>query len=181
MQKFPKNKTQGFTLVETLIAISIFSMSLLGLMVVLASSITNTTYAKEKIIGTYLAQEGIEYVRNIRDTDVLYDATSAQHGWDTFRTGMTPCAVGNECGFNNKIIPRSVFLCTSESSHCKLYLSNGNYNDSASVGVDSGFVRRIWITTTSTDQVRIFSSVSWNQGSGVVNVTFAEDLFNWIE
>jgi prepilin-type N-terminal cleavage/methylation domain-containing protein len=78
-QKFKqKNKGQtvlspskGFTLVETLVAIAIFTMSILGLMSVMAQGISDTTYAKQKIIATYLAQEGIEYVRNMRDTEVF--------------------------------------------------------------------------------------------------------------
>ena len=66
-----KQKNKAFTLVETLVAISIFSMSILGLMSVLASSISNTNYAKQKITASYLAQEGIECVRNKRDEFII--------------------------------------------------------------------------------------------------------------
>lgn len=62
---------KAFTLVETLVAIAIFSVSILGLMSVLASSISSTNYAKQKAIATYLAQEGIECVRNMRDNYIL--------------------------------------------------------------------------------------------------------------
>jgi Tfp pilus assembly protein PilV len=65
------------------VAISIFTVSLIGLMSVLASGITDTSYAKQKIQATYLAQEGIEYVRNMRDTSVLY-STDSQTGWNNF-------------------------------------------------------------------------------------------------
>ena len=65
MRKLLKQKNTGFTLVETLVAISIFTISILGMLSVLASSIANTTYAKQKMVATYLAQEGIEYIRNI--------------------------------------------------------------------------------------------------------------------
>lgn len=78
-----KNKLfSGFTLVETLVAISIFTMSILGLMSVLASGISNTGFAKKKMQATYLAQEGIEYVRNQRDTFVL--EKGGQAGWEEF-------------------------------------------------------------------------------------------------
>ena len=80
-----KNKlSNGFTLVETLVAISIFTMSILGLMSVLASGISNINYATNKMAASYLAQEGIEYVRNIRDTDSLYTSITGKT-WDTFK------------------------------------------------------------------------------------------------
>jgi len=43
-----QQKNKGFTLVETLVAISIFVVSLLALMVVLGSSVSSTSYAKNK-------------------------------------------------------------------------------------------------------------------------------------
>ena len=67
--------TTGFTLVETLVALSIFTMSILGLMSVLSQGMSDTTYVKRKNIATYLAQEGIEYIRNIRYTYVRYYAS----------------------------------------------------------------------------------------------------------
>lgn len=95
MQKFFRQKNRGpapyeakgfrsgFTLVETLVAISIFTVSLLGIMSVLASNIANTNYAKQKITAEYLAQEGIEYARNKRDTNVI-SAADGQTGWTAF-------------------------------------------------------------------------------------------------
>lgn len=77
--------TTGFTLVEALVAISIFTTSILGLMTILGSGISDTNYAKNKITAEYLAQEGIEYVRNLRDTSVLYNAGGAKDGWNAFR------------------------------------------------------------------------------------------------
>ncbi len=82
MSKFLKQKNKGFTLVETLVAISIFSVSILALMSVLASGISNTNYAKRKLAAAYLAQEGIECIRNKRDNYVLYPDST--HDWSKF-------------------------------------------------------------------------------------------------
>lgn len=133
----------GFTLVETLVSVSIFTVSLLAIMSVLASSIASTNYAKQKMSAAYLAQEGIEHARNIRDNHVLYDASS---GWDNFK---------NDPAVTN-------------------YDISSTYPE---------FVRTVQISPVGagSDEVKITSTVSWTQGSGNYNVTFSENLFNWIE
>src|SRR3990167_10563893 len=79
---------RGFTLVETLVAISIFTVSILGLLSVLSGGISDTSYAKKKIIASYLAQEGIEYIRNMRDNYVLYPSNGT---WNNFKAKLSPC------------------------------------------------------------------------------------------
>lgn len=145
MKKFFQQKNKAFTLIETLVAISIFTMSILGLMSVLSSGIASTNYAKQKIIASYLAQEGIEYVRNMRDNLVLFDPISPQNGWNAFLSA-------------NKSYP----------------ISGSDF---------PGFGRTISTTAVAgtTDEIKISSTVSWTQGSGVRSVTFSENLYNWIE
>ena len=183
MKIFREQKNKGFTLVETLVAISIFTISLLGLMSVLASGISDTTYAKRKVTADYLGQEAVEYVRNVRDTYVLYNSTDSQTGWNNFKALMASCTAGNECGFDNTVFPLTGFLCSDPAHTCKLYLSNGNYNSNSSVGADSGFVRKIWSDTTGlgSNEIKIYSKVFWTQGSGNYSTTFSEDLFNWVQ
>lgn len=83
--KKQNNLNRGFTLVETLVAVSIFTVSLLALISLLASGISDTNYAKQKLTASYLAQEGVEYLRNLRDNEVLYNPTSGDAGWTVFK------------------------------------------------------------------------------------------------
>ncbi len=180
MKKINKLNT-GFTLVETLVAISIFSISILGMMSVLGSGIANTNYAKRKIVATYLAQEGIEYIRNMRDTAVLYTS----NGWTSnFKAKAKIASCKNDtdqaCGIDNSLL-YNVFQCNSSSNFCKLFIDNGNYN-SNNLGTDSGFVRKFWAEEiTPNKEIKIYSKVEWKQGSGDYNITFSENLFNWYE
>ncbi|HEY4513011.1 MAG TPA: prepilin-type N-terminal cleavage/methylation domain-containing protein [Candidatus Paceibacterota bacterium] len=171
---------RGFTLVETLVAISIFTISILGLMSVLGSSIANATYAKQKSTASYLAQEGIEYLRNMRDTAVLYNATDAQTGWNVFRATATGVCSGGGCYIRDNGTLQSCGLsCTSPL----LYSASGRYGYTS--GTNSSFTRTITVTPISVggviNDLKIVSRVSWVQGSGSYNVTFSEDLFNWVE
>jgi prepilin-type N-terminal cleavage/methylation domain-containing protein len=105
-------KQKGFTLVETLVAVSIFSISILGLLAVLTQGISDTGYAKKKMMAGYLAQEGIEYVRNMRDTSVLYNATSPQAGWDAFKAAniQYPITDPSFSGLTRNIVMTSINL-----------------------------------------------------------------------
>ncbi len=75
-------KGGGFTLLETLVALSIFTVSLIGIISILASGISATSYVKQKLTAEYLAQEGIEYARNQRDNAMLYQQSVG--GWNSF-------------------------------------------------------------------------------------------------
>jgi type II secretory pathway pseudopilin PulG len=182
MIKFLKQKnkrlTTGFTLVETLVAIAIFSMSILSLMVVLGGGISDATYAKRKMTAAYLAQEGIEYMRNMRDTLALSSETPGA-GWDQFINELR----GASCNANGCYIDdQNGLISCGENPKCAPLLynsSNGKYNYTS--GIDSGFSRRIDADPISRYEIKISSTVFWSQGSGNYSVTFSENLYNWIE
>lgn len=189
---FKKDKYNcGFTLVETLVAVSIFTLSVLGLMAVLSEGLADTSYTKNKIIGAYLAQEGVEYIRNLRDTYVLYGA-SGQAGWNAFNLKMTGanCDQANGCYFGDLIA--GAFTDTSQpmidipliacgvSCATLLYDSaSGKYN--YTTGVNSVFIRKIRTVAISANETEVFSTVYWTKGSGTYQMTFSESLFNWVE
>lgn len=186
-----QQKNKGFTLVETLIAISIFTVSILSLLVVLSQGVASTNYAKQKIIASYLAQEGIEYMRNLRDTYVLFDATSPQTGWDSFNTKLTNanCDQAAGCYFdssnvdyaNNAQPMTNITLTPCSGGTCPNILfddTNGKYGYVS--GNTSGFIRQINVTQVA-DQTKVYSKVYWVQGSGTYSIVLSESLFNWVE
>lgn len=184
-----KNNT-GFTLIETLVAVSIFTVSVIALITVLANSISDTNYAKRKLDATYLAQEGIEYARNMRDTYLLYPP-AATVGWDDFKVKLSPCdtATSGSCYFDEQalnftdqsqpIIDVSVNACPLSVCPNLLYNSvTGKYN--YSTGVDSGFQRKLYITNINNNEIQIVSTVSFLENNNTYEVKLSENLFNWI-
>ena len=62
---------KAFTLVETLVAISILSLAITGPMSIAQKGISSAIYARDQVTAFYLAQEAVESVRNVRDTNRL--------------------------------------------------------------------------------------------------------------
>jgi prepilin-type N-terminal cleavage/methylation domain-containing protein len=184
------NRNSGFTLVETLVAVSIFSTTLVAVLVLLGQGIADTNYAKRKITAEYLAQEGIEYIRNIRDTYLLSDGAS---GWTNFNNKLRAgtgagCNSAAGCYFD----PGSTFSLMSEisMSHCTgnndtcpqltYNATTGEYSYDVS-GVSSGFTRKIQSDEVTGNETAISSTVYWMDGSNEYSVSFTESLFNWVK
>jgi hypothetical protein len=180
-------KNTGFTLVEALVSISIFTFAVLGMISILGSGITDVRYARQKIIATYLAQEGIEYFHNLRDNYMLFNPGI---GWNDFLTkaNFKQCTnLANGCGFEDSIpvLPlnlnsNNVFKCGVPT--CELNSSNAKYTSALVPGADSGFKRVInidLVTDPDPNKVVLISTVSWVQGSGIYKISLSEDLFNW--
>lgn len=84
----------GFTLIEALVALSIIALAVIGPLSLAATSLSAAQVARDQLTAYYLAQEGIEIVRNVRDTDRLNGATQWTDGWfNCFNSGSGDCAV----------------------------------------------------------------------------------------
>ena len=70
---FDTHNSQGFSIIEVLIGVFIFSLGLVSIYAVIDSTLKLTGYNKNYIIATNLAREQLELIRNIRD--VNYEKT----------------------------------------------------------------------------------------------------------
>lgn len=69
--------TKGFTLIEAVIAMGIIVVGLVALVALAWISVTSSRSANDTFVAASIAQEGIEAVRSIRDTNwLLYDSDS---------------------------------------------------------------------------------------------------------
>lgn len=192
--KFFKNtkKNKGFTLVEMLVAVSIFSMAVVSLMVIIGGGISDIEYAKTRITASYLAQEGVEYMRNMADTYMLYTPENA--GWTAFLEKISVCnsqSGGDGCYFNDSGVYNGARMPVTqiEVSKCTLSCpelfydeSTGQYNYNIS-GIPTGIKRKINIEYPANPdrEIKVISTVTWTQKSGEYSISFSEELFKWIE
>lgn len=69
------NNKKGFTLIESMIAITVLLVAVVAPMSLAYEGVRAAKLAQDEIVAFYLAQEGIEVVRNMRDENKLIGNT----------------------------------------------------------------------------------------------------------
>ncbi len=80
MHLFPN--TKGETIAETVIALTVLAIGITLSSALMAGSLKNINTSKERVIATNIAREGIEAVRNIRDTNWLKFSGKRRDCWN---------------------------------------------------------------------------------------------------
>lgn len=181
MKSLDYKNQKGFTLIETLVAVAIFASAITGLIAITAGGVANTNFVKNKFTAGYLAMEGAELVRNIRDTASIANPNVT---WSEVLSGLDNCMSPNYCQmvpFDN--LPPQ--LCLSGECEFMTYNSStGQFNYNGADGqnnLTSVFKRKITIDPVDpTSEIRVTSSVDWLQGSRTHTVTYSYNLKNWI-
>ena len=174
--KLDEVKNRGFTLVETLVAIAVLILVISGAFTAAQTGISTANYAKNQIIAFYLAGEGVEQIRNMRDENGL----NSRH----WLTGIAldsadPCYFGKACKVDS--ITNTVSSCPGGENSCpnlRHDSTTGFYGYDNSWD-DSGFRREIILSRINDDEISILVTVSWSKG--VINRQFKirENIFNW--
>lgn len=150
---------KGFSLLETMIAIGILVSGSLIVYGATARILGNLNQEKTKFVASYLAQEGIEIVRNMRDANWINGATS----W-----------VDNLGAGNYRIQYNSTSLLPFQDVALNVD-SNGFYCYDA--GTATHFKREIILSQPSADILKVVAKVTW---PGTNSSIQAEDfLYNW--
>lgn len=159
----------GFTMVETLVAISILLLVIIGPMTIAQKGIQNAYFARDQLTAVFLAQEAIEAVRELRDDQalIIYDKliqeeATAQTTWGWLASNKIDgvCKTATGCGFNPTT---RVFQSCDEIEACKLRVDeNGLYSYENGLGTNpSIFSRKVYIENISGVSVKIRVVVTW--------------------
>lgn len=171
-------KEEGFTLVETLVAITILLIVIVGPMSISTSSSKSTSFASEQVIAFFLAQEGVEIVHKIRD-DELLDQNLDPGAWDDIMddsngalldycyTDDGDSGCGLELNTDNDATLNTVIRC--DNTDCLLNYSEtggrAKYTYSTAAATPTIFSRVITMKNTTNDEVHVESTVYWRTGS----------------
>lgn len=176
IRKFPKNKKGGFSLIETLVALTVLLVAVVGPISLIGDSLHKIYYAKDEIVAINFAQEGIELVRRVRDTNKLNALA-----WDTdIPVGYYTVEPGNIGGASNTfvkpcvscVVEQPIYIDTTPGG---LYWQNNPGSYSATQF--SRIVRIVQIVPGVENKV--ISTVKWKTGGDIGTITISENLFNW--
>ena len=171
-----KNKQSGFSLVETLVAITILLIVIVGPLTLVTNSARSTDFANDQVMAFFLAQEGLELAQAFRDDLLIptFDPSySGSNAWNTFTdtsgSGALQECFGGGCGLDQDTDSSgtiNLYDCRSDSLNCRLYFNSVNNQRSAYTHVvaansASRYSRIVTMDETTTGQVEVMSTVTW--------------------
>ncbi len=161
-----KSHRGGFTLVETLVAISVLVTAIIGPMTIASRGLQSAFYARDELAAVYLAQEGIELTRALRDNYSLNNIGSPSDDWYADPSIPPSCKTGSGCGLDAR---GTIKDCSLSPTACQLQYDStasgvGIYT-LASVGVPSQYTRVILLSgANANNEVTVSVDVFWQSG-----------------
>lgn len=169
-------KKEGFTIVESLVAITMLIIAISGVSKAVSTSISSYTFSRDQVIAFYLAQEGFEFIRNMRDENALNN-----RAW---LTGISvnvsdPCYFGNACRVD-PIASTAPTRCGAPGS-CPVVRQNSSslffgYN---STWRATKFRREIILSQVNANEISVLITVNWTHGTSNKQFRAKENLLSW--
>ncbi len=178
-----KHSSRAFTIIEMLIAVFIFTVAISALTFMAGNGIRSARLSQDRIVAEYLATEGMEVVRNVRDSAFLagLPSTTWEAVFGTEVTGPGGCfnilvagaeSTSSSCEFNyNSAGVPELGTC----SNCSLYLDPATHVYSYDSGNPTPYTREIFIDEIYPTEIRVTVRVSWNGSS----IEYQENLYLW--
>jgi prepilin-type N-terminal cleavage/methylation domain-containing protein len=165
---------KGFTLLETVIAVSILSVGIAGSIGLVNQTVKLGFAVNKQLTGAYLAQEGMEVIHNIRHTNWIEDGVPPPVGPAAWDAGITD---GDSCVNYNST---SLITPCAGAARKLFILDDGiklNYVHTATP-ISTVFSRYINITHLmdgTEPYILVKSIVEWDTGS----IQAEGRLYNW--
>ena len=180
------HRGRGFTIVETLIAIAVLLLSATAPLSLAERSLASAQAAEQEVTAFYLAQEAIEFVRNLRDENAL-----AGRGGTEWLRGLSECLRSEGCGIDPTAPSGSrIVQCSSANDNCALFQYTGAVNDrlrglyghrQTSGWSRSALARRVFIREITRDvEAEVLVRMEWTAGAlGERSIEVRGNFLNW--
>jgi hypothetical protein len=162
---------KGFTLVEVIVSAFIIIIGISGLFGLIIQTFSYTSANSTNLMAAYLGKEGIEIIKNIRDSNFLNRHYGLPGSWDS---GLAGCQNGCEADYLSGAGGLTLY------SDRFLRWDGQFWSYSAGAGtVPSAFKRKITITPIDSDSYKVLVEVAWSERGRDHTFKVQENLFNW--
>ena len=179
-----KNDREGQLLVESVIAISIFTIAIVGIIGVIARAVHEGRTVGNQFIAADLAAEGIEVTKNLLDSNAL------NNGGTAWNSGVQPGVyqvdyTSTSTGSSISVDTSSLANAYNSKELVKLYLNDLGAYQYAQTATSSIYKRYVTIedvSGTSGYQIRAISTVIWPtsaRAGGYGSISVATDFLDW--
>ena len=152
-----------------------------GPLVVASKGFAGAVTARNQMIASYLAQESMERIKNVRDNNI-----SNALGWlDGFNIGSTCNASNNPCDISGIDSPHLLtsgwsVLADGTATYPLVLVPNGYYshNTGTSGATATLFSRHFYLTQISGDEYVANVFVRWNEGPTPYTMAISSVLIN---
>ena len=175
---------QGFTLVETLVAISILMIAITGPLTIASKALTTALTSRDQVIATFLAQDVHEYIHSIKDRNLYRNNPWLQDlGNGTSCTAAAPCIIDTS-GVNSS--PASAIAVSGGNT--QLYRDSfGRFTHVATGNARTIFSRQFYIEELplqdlgQTYQARVVVRVNWMNNGSPFETTFDTYIYRTVQ
>ncbi len=149
----------GFTLLEALVAVSILMVAVVAPITIAQKGLSSAVYTKNQMIASYLAQDAIEYIKNVRDGNILLNKITPTVWLDGFDDCLDSnlCAVDTKYDSIGEIFEDETKVLKKEKDIEGKFQFYGYFT-----GEDTNFTRSINIKKISDDEALINVVVRWD-------------------
>lgn len=167
---------QGFTLIEMLAVVFIITVGLTSVFSLIQTTSFSSQLTADQLTATYLAQEGVELVRSVRETNWLEDRQrEGDTAWDE------DLEEGEWQMDYTSLEQDPDFIDYDENRYLRLNNEGYNYDP----GNDTRFRRKIIIEKEDSsgdgedDTMKIRVEVSFESQGETYTINSQETLYNW--
>ncbi len=174
-------KTTGFTLIETLVAVSLLSVAIVAPMSLTTKSLASAYYARDQIIAFHLAQEAVETVRHVRDNNILKTVSG------TPTDILKDIPVGRPFIISTLDDSMNSDKCNSGTCPPLQIDPTQTFYGYGSGWTNTRFTRAVEVQAVASDaevpqEIRTSVTVSWRTGSFQTrSFTIRQNLYRWVE